>query len=198
LVYPIFKRTIFPIAKLFLKEIKGIENIPKKGPFIITSNHESYIDPFFICSIIIPLLNKKIYFLAGKGRFWDLFGDGISERWAGCVCADKGKEKAIQKLLHLLKKGNIIAIFIEGSRSPDGKLRKGKTGVVRLALKAHVPILPIGIMGSFEIAPRDKLIPKLKRAKLHIGKLIYLIKDCINFYCFLKHKYVSLNLIFVF
>ncbi|MFH0868008.1 MAG: lysophospholipid acyltransferase family protein [Candidatus Woesearchaeota archaeon] len=174
MVYPIFKRTLLPLVRLFLKDIWGIENIPKNGPFIITSNHESYLDPFLIGSIIIPLKNKKIHFFAKKGRFWDLFGNAISRKWAGCVCADEGTERAFQELLSLLKQKEIAAVFIEGQRSLDGKLLKGKTGVVRLALKARVPILPIGLTGSFDIAPREKLMPKLKRAKLHIGRPIYL------------------------
>jgi len=176
MVYPIAKNIIFPFIKLFLKEIRGRENVPKKGPFILTSNHESYLDPFLIGSIIIPLKDEKIHFLAKKGRFWDLFGDTISRKWGGCVCADEGKNKAFQELLFLLKKRKIVAIFIEGQRTLNGELQKGKTGVVRLALMAEVPILPIGLIGTYNIAPRNKLIPKLKRAELHIGKPIFLNK----------------------
>lgn len=175
MVYPILKKTLFPLVRLFLKEIKGMENIPKNGPFIITSNHESYMDPFLIDSIIIPMLNKKIHFLVNKGRFWDFFGNTISKKYVGCVCVDQGKEKALEELSSLLKKKEIVGIFTS-LRSLDGNLRRGKTGVVRLALKAHVPILPIGIIGAFEIAPGNKLMPKLKRAKLNIGKLVYLNK----------------------
>ena len=60
MVYPVTKKTLFPLIRLFLKEIKGKENIPKKGPFIVTSNHESYLDPFLIVSVIIPLKNEKV------------------------------------------------------------------------------------------------------------------------------------------
>jgi len=180
MVYPIAKKTLFSFIRLFLKEVKGIENIPKKGPFIIASNHECYLDPFLIISAITPLKDKKIHFLANKGRFWDFFGDNISRQWAGAVPLDEGKEKAFQELLYLLKKEEIVALFIEGQRSLDGKLLKGKTGVVRLALKSNVPILPIGLIGTFEIAPRDKLMPKLKRAKMNIGRVIYLDKQYEN------------------
>jgi len=174
MVYPIAKKTLFSFTRLFLKEIKGIENIPKRDPFIIASNHECYLDPFLIISVIMPLKDKKIHFLANKGRFWDLFGDEISRQWAGAIPLDEGKEKAFQELLGLLKKREIIALFIEGQRSLDGKLMKGKTGVVRLALKSHAPILPIGLIETFDIAPRNKLMPRLKRAKMNIGKAIYL------------------------
>ena len=176
MVYPIAKKTLFSFIRLFLKEVKGIENIPKKGPFIIASNHECYLDPFLIISAITPLKDKKIHFLANKGRFWDFFGDRISRHWVGAIPLDEGKEKAFQELLDLLKKSEIVALFIEGQRSLDGRLMKGKTGVVRLALKSNTPILPIGLIGTFEIAPRDKLMPKMKRAKMNIGKAIYLDK----------------------
>ena len=104
MVYPILKKTLFPLVRLFLKEIKGMENIPKNGPFIITSNHESYIDPFLIGSVIIPMLNRKIHVLVNKGRFWDFFGNTISKKYAGCVCVEQGKEKSLEELSSLLKK----------------------------------------------------------------------------------------------
>ena len=176
MVYPIFKRAVLLPLRLFLKKIRGIQNIPKNGPFIITSNYESYVDPWLIASVIIPLKNKKIHYLAKKGRFWDFFGDTISGKWMGCVCADQAKEKVFEELLSLLKRNDIVGIMIEGQRTSGGKLNRGKIGVVKLALKAHVPILPIGLIGTYNIAPGKKLIPKPRRAKLHIGKPIYLDK----------------------
>ena len=176
MVYPISKKVLFKPLKLFLKKIEGMENIPKKSPFIVTSNYESYLDPWLIASVIILLKNKKIHFLAKRGRFWNFGGFIILKRWAGAIIVEGREEKAFQDLLSLLKKEEIVGIFIEGQRTLNGELQKGKTGVVRVGLKARVPILPIGIMGTFNIAPRNKLIPRLKRAELHIGKPIYLNK----------------------
>ena len=175
MVYPVIKVALFPLLRLFLKYVNGTENIPKKGHYIITANHESYLDPFFIASIIIPTTNKKIHFLAVKGRFWDAWGDKIAHDYAGCVCLDYGKENAFKELLSLLREGKIVGIFTS-PKSLDGKLKKGKTGIIELALKARVPILPIGLAGAFEIAPRDKLMPNFRRAKINIGRLIYLDK----------------------
>ncbi len=174
MVYPIAKRILFRPIRLFLKEVAGMKNIPKKGTFIITSNYASYLDPWLIGSVIIPLKNKKIRYLSMKGRFWDLWGDRIMKDWLGLILLDGRKKEALQDLLSLLKKGEIVGILIEGGRSPDGNLQRGKTGIIRLALASNVPILPIGITGTFDIAPRDQLIPKLKRAKMRIGKPIYL------------------------
>ena len=174
LAYPIAKRTLFPLLRLFLKDINGIENIPINGPFIVTSIHESYLDPLLIASVIIPIRNAKVHFIANKGRFWDIFGYKIAKGWAGCVPLDDGKERALHELFGLLKNDGIVGMFIEGPRSSDGNLREGKTGVVRLALKAKVPILPIGLTGTFDIAPNNKILPKLKRAKMLIGTPIAL------------------------
>tara|TARA_Y100000310_G_scaffold341787_1_gene442113 strand:+ start:13842 stop:14468 length:627 start_codon:yes stop_codon:yes gene_type:complete len=174
MVYPIFKRTAIPIIRLFLKEIRGMENIPKKGPFIITSNYGSYLDIWLLISIIAHSRDKKIHFLAKKGRFWNFGGRKLLTGWLSAVIVEGRKEEAFQDLLSLLKQEEIVGIFIEGQRSSNGDLNKGKTGVVRLALTSHVPILPVGIMGTFNIAPRNQLIPRLKRAKIHIGKPIYL------------------------
>ncbi|MFH0868012.1 MAG: lysophospholipid acyltransferase family protein [Candidatus Woesearchaeota archaeon] len=165
-----------PLRSLFLKSIEGTENIPKKSSFIITSNHESYLDPLLIISVIMPLINKKVHFLAKKGYFWDFFGDRLAKDWLGGISLDDGKEKALEKFVSLSKQGEITAIFIEGTESLDGNLKEGRTGTVRVALKAKIPILPIGLIGTFNIVPGNKLLPKLKRAKMCIGKPIYLDK----------------------
>lgn len=173
MVYPISRFMLFPIFGLFLKKIEGIENIPRQGPFIIASNYECYMDPSFIASAILPLRNKKIHYLSKKDRFWKLFGEDITRKWAGCVILDN-PEQAFEELLGLLRAGEIIGIFIEGQRNFDKTLKRGKTGVVRLALEAQVPILPIGLIGTSEIAKGNSLMPKLKRARMKIGEPIIL------------------------
>ena len=174
MVFPISKRTLFPLVGLFIRKITGIKNIPQEGPFIVVANHDSYADPFIITSVILKVLNKKIHFLAMKGRFWNKFGNTVSRKWAGCIPLDEGKKKALEEMKNLLKKGEVIGLFPGGPRSSDGSLPRGKTGSVRLALATKAPILPIGIDGAYDIAPGDKLIPKLKRCEVNIGKLIYI------------------------
>ena len=90
-------------------------------------------------------------------------------------CRDRqaGGKEALKWAVKALKQGKIIAIHPEGTRSLTGKLQKGKTGVVRLALAAKVPVIPIGLIGTFEILPKGKYIPKLKRATMNIGKPMY-------------------------
>ena len=140
MVYPIGKRIVFPIVRLWIKYINGLENIPKKGSFIIAANHTSYMDHFFMGYVIVPNLNKKLHFLAKKEHF-------------------KG-----------LDEGKIIGIYPEGTRSLTGKLQRAKTGVARLALLSGVPVIPVGLIGTFEILPKGKYMPKLRKAAMNIGK----------------------------
>ena len=178
MVYDLFgKPVICSTIKLWIKEVSCMENIPKKGGFIIAANHESYMDHLIIVCTVMPHLNKKVYFLSKKEHFdnvfkkaWHMYGGAIPlDRKAG------GKE-ALRWAIEALKKEKIIAIHPEGTRSLTGKLQKGKTGVVRLALLAKVPVLPVGLIGTFEMLPKGKNIPKLKRATMNIGKPLYLDK----------------------
>jgi len=177
MVYPIVKRIIFPIVRLWIKEINGINNIPRQGPFIIAANHASYLDHFLMGYLIIPRMNKKLHFLAKKEHFdnflkkaWHTYGEAIP------VDRERGGKKALKMALKALNEGKIIGIHPEGTRSLTGKLQKAKTGVARLALLAKVPVIPIGLIGTFEIMPKGKYIPKLKRAIVNVGKPMHFPK----------------------
>ena len=177
MVYPIAKLIIPLIVDFWIKEVNGIENIPKKGPFIIAANHESYIDHLIIVKTFVIHTNQTIHFLAKKEHFSNPL-KSIWHRWAGAVPLDreaKGTE-ALRWAIEALKQGKIIGLHPEGTRTLTGKLQKGKTGVIRLALAAKVPIVPVGLIGTFEILPKGKYIPKFKKATMNIGKPIYFNK----------------------
>lgn len=174
MVYPIIKRILFPIIGWWIKKINGINNIPKEGPFIVAANHASYMDHLMIGYCVVPRLNKKLHFLAKKEHFdniikraWHTYGGAIP------VDREKGGKKALRAALKALKQGKTIAVHPEGTRSLTGKLQKAKTGVARLALITKVPVLPIGLIGTFEILPKGKYIPKFKKAVMNIGKPMY-------------------------
>ncbi len=175
MVYPILKLTLFPTMRLFIRKYSGLDNLPDP-PFILAANHASYLDPFLILSLVIPKIDTKVHYIVMKGRFWNLFGDYISRKWAACIPVDEGKKKAVKELGKVLKKGDCVGIFPGGARSLDGYMTKGKTGAIRLAFDANVPIVPVGIIGAYEIAPKEQLIPKLKRCELKFGKPIYFKK----------------------
>jgi len=177
MVYTIGKILIPTITNLWVKEINGLENVPKKGAFIVAANHASYMDHLIIMCTLVPYLNKKIHHLAKKEHFDNIFKK-TWHTYAGAIPLDRqaGGKEALNWAVKALKRGKIIALHPEGTRSLTGKLQRAKTGVARLTLAAKVPVLPIGLIGAFEILPKGKYIPKLKRAVMNIGKPIYFNK----------------------
>ena len=179
-IAPIAKHILPPIVNLWIDKVIGLENLPKDTPFILAPNHSSYIEHLMLSCIVIPYNNKKLHFIAKKEHF-----DGISQKswhslwnkYVGYIPIDRSKgETALKIAVSYLKKGATIVVYPEGTRSLTGKLQKGKTGVARLALAARVPVVPVGLIGTFEILPKGKYIPKLKRAKINIGKPMYFNK----------------------
>ncbi len=162
------------IASLWVRNIKGKENIPKeKIGLIVAANHASYLDHFIFGGVVARATKRMVHFLAkkehfeGRQRKWHSFLEAIPvDRQAG---GKTGLEKAVKEL----KKGNIIAIYPEGTRTLTGELQRGKTGIARLALAAKVPVLPVGLTNTFKILPKGRFIPSFARADVNIGKLMY-------------------------
>ena len=174
MAYPIAKRVFVLLMKLFVKEVNGLENIPK-GAYIICANHASYFDHLTMAPFIIRKTNRKVHFLAKKEHF-DNFFERKWHQYTGAIPLDRqaGGKEALKYAIQALEEGKVIAIYPEGTRTLTGKLQRGKTGAARLALEADVPILPIGLIGPFELLPKGKLIPKFKRKIImNIGKPMY-------------------------
>lgn len=175
MLYQLTKAILVPFSMFLIKDMKGLDNVPKKGAFIVATNHVSYLDPIIIPSIFVKHFKRKIHFLAKKELFEGWIG-GMFETATGGIPLDreKGEKTSLKNALNALRKGKIIGIFPEGGRSANGKLQKGKTGVVRLALAAKVPIVPVGIKGTYDIWPRQKKIFKIKKVvKINFGEPIY-------------------------
>tara|TARA_Y100000310_G_scaffold344679_1_gene458752 strand:- start:8127 stop:8759 length:633 start_codon:yes stop_codon:yes gene_type:complete len=167
---------------VLLKKVNGIDNVPKTGGYILAANHSSYMD---IPAMYIVFLDKKntyIRFIAKKSLLKDSFFKTFAalfetERNKVILLDEKNIEKTFKEATKALKKGEVVGIYPEGTRSPTGKIQEGKTGVARLALAAKVPVLPIGINGTFELMPKGQSKIKLKKIiTLNIGKPIYLDK----------------------
>ena len=177
MVYLIPKLTIIPLVNLWIKEINGLKNIPKKGAFIIAANHASYLDHLMIAGTIISHFDRKVHFLSKKEHF----DNPLKAAWhthVGAIPMDRerGGKEALNVAIKALREGKLIVIHPEGKRSLTGKLQKAKTGVARLALKSKSPVIPVGLIGTFEILPKGKYIPKLKKAVMNIGKPMYFDK----------------------
>ncbi|KKR78535.1 MAG: 1-acyl-sn-glycerol-3-phosphate acyltransferase [Candidatus Nomurabacteria bacterium GW2011_GWA2_40_9] len=162
------------IARLYIKKVNGKENISKNNKgFIVAANHASYIDHFILGGTIILSSGRMAYFLAKKEHF-----EGLQRKWHEFLHAipidrQAGGKSGLKMALKALKHGKIIVIYPEGTRTLTGKLQKAKTGVARLALAAKVPVLPVGLVGTFEILPKGIYIPRFKKATVNIGKLMY-------------------------
>jgi len=160
------------IKLIWIGSVCGKENIPKKKPYILAANHESYFD--FIC--LATVFPKRIYFLAGEVFFKRWWWRPFVEM-TGQIMVDrnsKDKSDSVKQVLEYLKKNRIVAIFPEGTRSADEKLKKAYTGTVKISLKANVPIVPVGIIGTYEIMSRHDKYPKFKKCKIIFGKPIFL------------------------
>ncbi|MEK6949775.1 MAG: lysophospholipid acyltransferase family protein [Nanoarchaeota archaeon] len=177
---PIVARIVPAILKIWIREVTGIENLPKNKAFLIAPNHSSYIDHFLIGSLIIPHINRKLHFIAKKEHFKGVSQKSWHRVWSKYITYIKidrsNGEEALMEALSYLEKGGVIVVYPEGTRTLTGKIQKGKTGVARLALWAEVPVVPLGIKGTFEILPKGKMIPKLKKATLNFGRPMYFDK----------------------
>lgn len=172
--YSILRKTVGPIIRMvWIDKVEGLENIPKNGPVIIASNHQSYFD--FLC--FIAASPRKVHYLAAekfyKSRIWrpimNITGQIKVER------ASHDKKGVHDKVYSALEQGRMIGIFPEGTRSSDGEIQKPFTGVAKFALNAKVPVIPVGIIGTYDIMSRHDKRPKFRgaKAKIKIGKPIY-------------------------
>ena len=155
--------------KLFHRfEVYGLENIPAKGAFILASNHQSFFDP--------PALGCRIkrnlhYFARNSLFFWPL---GSLIRRLNSIPVDRKKLdlKTLRKVLQVLKNGDPLLVFPEGTRSKDGNLASGQKGIGLIVAKAGVPVLPARITGGCDILGPGKIIPRIGiKLSVHFGEL---------------------------
>ncbi len=171
MAYGIIKQLVFQLVNaLFIKNIEGLDNLPKKGPYLIVSNHSSYIDPTILSSSLIPKINEKIYFIAWFKLF--KWWSKPFLKWFGTIKQDHGVEKAVE----LLKQKKIVAMFPEGERTRTGKIKRIEhTGAAVIVILSKTKIVPIAIKGAYELWPMSRKLPHLKRiVEIKIGKPIKL------------------------
>jgi 1-acyl-sn-glycerol-3-phosphate acyltransferase len=164
--YWVVKAILGPLLHiLFRPWAEGVDNVPRHGPVILAGNHLSFADhfigPLHLRRKVISL-GKSDYFTGTgvKGFFSRLFFSGV-----GTVPIDrsggKASEAALRTGLRILGEGSVLGIYPEGTRSPDGRLYKGKTGVARLALESRAPVIPWAMVSTFEMMPPGSPLPKL-------------------------------------
>jgi len=159
---------------LYRPKVTGLDNVPASGPVIMAINHNSFVDSIFLPLMVkrpMTFLAKDEYFTTPgfKGFWMRTFFKGV-----GQVPIDRSggnaSEAALNTGVRVLASGNVLGIYPEGTRSPDGKLYRGHTGVARMALAANATVVPVAMHGTRDIQPADKKIPRVKRVQIEIGK----------------------------
>ena len=151
-----------PLLRLIYRpKAVGLEHVPAEGPVILASNHLSFVD-----SLFIPLLVKRPVVFLGKADYFDSWRTRWFMRAVRVIpvrrTGGSASEAAIRTGVGALGEGLVIGIYPEGTRSPDGRLYRGKTGVARMALEAQTPVVPIAVDGTVDIMPLDKKMPRLR------------------------------------
>lgn len=162
MAYWLIKAIVKPIMlALYRIRVEGLDNVPRKGGAIIAANHVSFLDSFFIPLVIkrrrMTYLAKADYFKSWKTSwFFKAVGQISCEREGGSK-----SQQSLEIALEVLGDGKLLGIYPEGTRSPDGYLYRGRTGVARLALKAGVPVIPVGLVGTDVVMPKEAKLPRL-------------------------------------
>ncbi len=141
-----------PVLKMRLRiRTEGTEHIPKKGAAIIASNHLSALD-----HVVLPATTKRVIYNISKKEHFDSKIRGWFFRHWGVIPLDRGAgdNAALEKAKEVLRSGELFCIYPEGTRSIDGRLYKGRTGIARIALDVGVPIIPVAMVGTFEAKPK--------------------------------------------
>jgi 1-acyl-sn-glycerol-3-phosphate acyltransferase len=174
-LYAAMRFVIAPLARLVYRPIvEGRDNVPKHGAVIIASNHLSFID-----SVVIPIVAPRPVVFIAKKEYWE--GSGIKGALArgwfnaiGSIPVERGTHRAAQAsldaALQVLKDGQAFGIYPEGTRSRDGRLYRGKTGVGWLALTAQVPVVPCALIGTDKLQPVGSRVPRLTRVTVKFGE----------------------------
>ncbi len=171
----LIKAVLGPLLRLmFRPRVEGAENIPGTGPVILAGNHLTFID-----SLILPLVcNRRVYFI-GKDEY--VTGKGIKGKvmawfFTGCgmIPVDRdganGGVAALMTGRRVLEEGKLFGIYPEGTRSPDGRLYRGRTGIARLTLMTGAPVLPFAMIGTDKVQPGGAGIPRPGRVTVRFGK----------------------------
>ncbi len=169
-LYRMLRRALPPIVNRYFRvAVDGLGNVPRDGAAILASNHLSFLD-----SVVLPInVPRPVYFL-GKADYWDSWRTRWFVRGTGVVPVDRdGGEKGEASLragVDILRGGALLGIYPEGTRSPDGRLYRGKTGPVRMALEADVPIVPCAVVGTDGAMPSGKLLARRHDVRVRYGR----------------------------
>jgi 1-acyl-sn-glycerol-3-phosphate acyltransferase len=160
--YRVLRLTLGGLMKgLYRVEVEGLERLPQRGSGIVAANHLSFLDSFFI-PLVVP---RRVTYLA-KAEYWDSwktrwFFDLVGQIPVRRQDAERA-QAALEAGLRVLSHEGLLGIYPEGTRSPDGRLYRGKTGVARMAAAAGCPVVPVGLVGTDDILSKEAKLPRLR------------------------------------
>ena len=155
---------------IFRVHAEGTSNVPRKGPAILASNHQSFID-----SIFLPLVVRRRVTFVAKAEYFESWKTAWFFRAVGMIPLKREGGSASQRALvaaaEVLSAGGVLGIYPEGTRSPDGRLYRGHTGVARLSIQCQAPVIPVAQFGTAAVQPIGVMRPKLFRpVKVKMGR----------------------------
>ncbi len=182
MLYGLLNSVVPPLARaVWRPTIEGLHHLPLTGPVIVASNHLSFVD-----SVVIPVVvPRKVVFLAKSDYFTGPgVGGALSKAWfegLGMLPVDRDDSRSalasLDTALEVLRSGDAFGIYPEGTRSRDGRLYRGRTGVAHLALTAGCPVVPVGLQGTADIQPVGSRMPRLAKVKVCFGPPITVAGD---------------------
>jgi 1-acyl-sn-glycerol-3-phosphate acyltransferase len=170
MAYWVLKAILTPLLRvLYRLRVEGREHLPRRGPVILAANHRSFIDSIFLPLVVsrrVTFVAKAEYFESWRTRwFFSAVGQIPIRRGGGSA-----SERALASATEVLEAGGVFGIYPEGTRTRDGKLHRGHTGVARLALRTGAPIVPVGMIGTDRVQPtRAKLPRPFRRVTIRFG-----------------------------
>jgi 1-acyl-sn-glycerol-3-phosphate acyltransferase len=175
-LYWVMKVVLTPILVLaFRPKVQGLRRVPRQGPALLACNHTSYLDWLFLPLIVrtrrISFLAKIEYFTRRglRGRLQRYFFTATGQVPVDRAGADAATA-ALTKATELLAEGRLVGVFPEGSRTRDGRLNRGRTGVARMAAASGVPVIPVAMIGVYDVAPPGTRIPRPRKVGVRFGE----------------------------
>ena len=189
------------VDKFLIKEVKGLENLPKEN-FILAANHQSHLDQLMTGYVCVP---RRFHMIGQTDEYHGFIKILLYLLYffAGVIPvnreSEESRKKTLREAIKVLKKGDILVIYPEGTRTRTGEIQKAFPGIAKLHLICGVPILPVAIKGTFELMPPGRTFPKIKRiVEINIGKPLFFkeqIEEAKNFDCqSTEYKKIALDI----
>ncbi len=171
MAYWVLKIVMTPIMRIvFRVHTDGTSNVPRKGPAILASNHQSFID-----SLFLPLVIRRRVTFVAKAEYFESWKTAWFFRAVGMIPLKRGggsaSERALEAARDVLNAGGVLGIYPEGTRSPDGRLYRGHTGVARLSMDCGAVVVPVAQFGTAAVQPIGAMWPRVfRRVSVKMGK----------------------------